>query len=133
MIRRKKKTSPMIPVAAMSDIAFLLIIFFMLTSNFVKEKDIKFTPAKSADIERVKPSTISVIIDKNKDVYIQGQRCSSGAVEPMIRNLLEDKNIPKRVMLTVDKDITAKVYYPVLLALGDAKVTITTIGEKTGK
>lgn len=134
MIRRKKKSMPMIPVAAMSDIAFLLIIFFMLTSNFIKEKDIKFTPAKSADIERIKASTVSVIIDEKGDVYVQGQPCPTMAVESKVREILAGKSGDDRmVMLKVDKAITEETYFPVLLALSDADVKITTIGEKTGK
>ena len=40
----------MIPIASMGDIAFLLIIFFMLTSNFIQEAHIRLTPASAADV-----------------------------------------------------------------------------------
>ena len=35
-IRRRKKPSLVLPLSSMGDIAFLLIIFFMLASNFMK-------------------------------------------------------------------------------------------------
>ena len=131
MIRRKKRIAPMVPVAAMADIAFLLIIFFMLTSNFLKEKDIEFDLAKSVDIKQLKASSISVIIDKKGDVYVQGKLCAAGMVESKVRELLETKKDKKKlVLLKVDKDIPEETYYPVLLALSDADAEIATVAEK---
>lgn len=132
MIRRKKRTTEMVPVAAMADIAFLLIIFFMLTSNFIKEKDIKYDLATSMDIKQFKATAVSVIIDENSDVHIQGKLCSAGMVESEVRDLMEGKKGDDRlVMLKVDKNIPEEIFYSVLLALTDADVKIATIGKKT--
>jgi len=37
-VRRKRKSLPEIPTASMADVAFLLIIFFLVTTSFMKEK-----------------------------------------------------------------------------------------------
>ena len=40
-IKSRHKTSPEFSMASMSDLVFLLLIFFMLTSNFVQQAGIK--------------------------------------------------------------------------------------------
>jgi len=37
-VRQKRKSLPEIPTASMADVAFLLIIFFLVTTSFMKEK-----------------------------------------------------------------------------------------------
>ena len=38
MLKKRAKAPPEIPTASMADVAFLLIIFFLVTTNFIKEK-----------------------------------------------------------------------------------------------
>lgn len=37
-MKRKTKVSPEIPTSSMADIAFLLLVFFLVTTNFMEEK-----------------------------------------------------------------------------------------------
>ena len=49
---KKKKSSPEIPTSSMADIAFLLIVFFMVTSVFSVTRGLEFQlprPTESAD------------------------------------------------------------------------------------
>ena len=119
----------MVPVAAMADIAFLLIIFFMLTSNFIKEKDLMIKLATSSDIERLKPSLVSVVVDIQGNVLLQGQPCSTTMLESAVRALLAGKK-QRIIMLKVDKDLPEQQFFPVLLAISDAEAQIALIGEK---
>ena len=51
-LRSRLKMENTIPLASMADVAFLLIIFFMLTSTFAKDigLDVSLPKAKTADI-----------------------------------------------------------------------------------
>ena len=51
-IRKRKKPSLVLPLSSMGDIAFLLIIFFMLASNFMKTANVDLEEAHAADLER---------------------------------------------------------------------------------
>lgn len=50
-----KKTKPKneIPTASMSDISFLLLLFFMVSTVFVKEKGLKIAYAQAESIEKI--------------------------------------------------------------------------------
>ncbi|MCD6382704.1 MAG: biopolymer transporter ExbD, partial [Candidatus Hydrothermae bacterium] len=52
-IRQKKEMKVVIPTASTSDIAFLLIIFFMLTTVFRKELGLKVTLPQAKRTERI--------------------------------------------------------------------------------
>ena len=86
MIKRKRrKMAIMVPIASMGDIAFLLIIFFILASNFAKEAHIDFDPAKSPDIEKMERSQVSVTVDKDGQVWLQGEECPVDLLEGVKR------------------------------------------------
>ena len=55
-IRRRKKPSLVLPLSSMGDIAFLLIIFFMLASNFMKTNKVELEKPASPDLEQQEPA-----------------------------------------------------------------------------
>jgi biopolymer transport protein ExbD len=123
----------MIPLASMGDIAFLLIIFFMLTSNFIKEAHIKVTPPASPDIEVLKESRVSLSMDEEGNVWLQGQPCPQALIESATETLLENQE-DKVVVLKIDKGLTQEQFGPVLMALSKAGAEIALVGTKeTGR
>ena len=49
LLKKRQKRNPEIPTASMADIAFLLLIFFMLTTSFLQTQSLSVvTPAPSA-------------------------------------------------------------------------------------
>ena len=119
----------MIPIASMGDIAFLLIIFFMLTSNFIQEAHIRLTPASAADVSALKTSPVTVSMDLDGEVWLQGQVCPVEALEFEVSALLEGKD-NRLVVVKVDKDLPESRYGPVLMALSKAGADIGLIGRK---
>ncbi|MCJ8330355.1 MAG: biopolymer transporter ExbD [Lentisphaeria bacterium] len=128
-MKRRKRKMPMIPLSSMGDIAFLLIIFFILTSNFMKEKDLKYTRAQSEDIDKLQPSQISVVIDEKGVLFFNGEETQTSALEDQVRTMIAELNNPK-VQFKVDKDIPHKNYADVLLKLSAAEAEISLVGEK---
>jgi biopolymer transport protein ExbD len=130
MINRKRRKMPMaVSVASMGDIAFLLIIFFILASNFAQEAHIDLDTAKSPDIEKIKRSQVSVAVDKDGQIYLQGEECPVDLLDGGVKALLEGED-NKVVMLTVHRELPHDVYGPVFLKLSEAGAEIALIGEK---
>ena len=73
MIRRRRRIPVVVPVASMGDIAFLLIIFFMLTSNFMKNRAIELEDARSPDIDVLKKTQVTVTLDEDNFLRLQGE------------------------------------------------------------
>ncbi|RLD59219.1 MAG: biopolymer transporter ExbD [Bacteroidetes bacterium] len=65
-IEKKNKPSTEIPNASMSDIAFLLLIFFMVSTVFVKEKGLKVILPHASSIEKI-PRTHAATIYLNQN------------------------------------------------------------------
>jgi len=130
--RKKKSNLIMVPVASMGDIAFLLIIFFMLTSNFMKESDIKLEEAQAPDIEEMKDSQLSVSIDEEGKVYLQGAEISVKNLKFEVESYIADKD-DKTVMLKIDKNLKQEQFGDVFLELSNSGAEIALIGIKAGK
>jgi len=113
----------------MGDIAFLLTIFFILTTNFVRERNIQLKDPMSRDIKPLKEPQVFVSVDKLGNIWLQGQMTSPEALESQVKSLTAAKN-DKRVKLRVDKDLPQEKYGPVFLALSRAGVEIALVGTE---
>lgn len=67
-LKRKNKISPAFSMASMTDIIFLLLIFFMITSTMVSPNAIKVLLPQGKQQTSAKPLT-RVIIDKELNYY----------------------------------------------------------------
>lgn len=134
MRRRITKSSPSIPTASMGDIAFLLIIFFMVCSNFAKEAHINLKPPKAADLGEIKETPVSVIISQEGALYLQGRQVpDAAAIEWGITGLLKDKPGEKErtVLFKCDATVSREIFEPVLDAIARGGGLIAAIGDKT--
>ena len=130
-IRRKKRQSLVIPMTSFGDIAFLLIIFFMVASVFMRESHIKVTPAKSPDVDKAKVR-ISVVMDSEGKVWVDGEQCPVDSLESVVAAMLQDRS-DKTVTLKIDKDRLQKEYGSVIKSIADAGSDVVLFGEKEGK
>lgn len=71
-----KRNSTWIDMTAMCDVAFLLLTFFMLTSNFTKKEPVLVaTPTSISEIKIPETNIMTILIDSSGKVYfgIDGQ------------------------------------------------------------
>ena len=68
MLKRRTKISPNFSMASMTDVIFLLLIFFMITSTVVSPNAIKVLLPQGKQQTSAKPLT-RVIIDKDLNFY----------------------------------------------------------------
>jgi biopolymer transport protein ExbD len=130
--RRRRKSALMVPTASMGDIAFLLIIFFMVCSNFMKEANVLLEPPRSPQIERIKESMVSVSVDQEARLYLNGKLVQDAvAVEYGVRALIENARSREGriVMFKCDQAVDKKDYEPVLDAIAKAGGIIAAVGE----
>jgi biopolymer transport protein ExbD len=130
---RPRRREINIPTVSMGDIAFLLTIFFMLCSNFVKEAGIQWNPARAADVQTLKESRVSVSIDENGSIRLQGQLVPDAAsVEQGVSALLGARTGPEArlVMFKCDRGVDKAVFEPVIAAIARAGGTLVAVGEK---
>ncbi len=129
MIKRRKKSIPIIPTASMGDIAFLLIIFFMLASTFMKSANVTAQEPASPDVEPQEPALVSVIMDQDGKLWLQGVEIGQSELAGGVQLAVgEDRKKP--VHVKIDKTRTAADFLPVIQALSEAGVRIMLTGAR---
>jgi len=128
-VKRKKRMRTLVPTTSMADIAFLLNIFFMVTSNFIKEAHIEINQPSSPEIDAMKESQISVTMDRNGELWLQGKPCPAEILEEGVRALILE-HADKLVMVKIDKDVRQEKYGPVFMALSKAGAELALVGQK---
>lgn len=68
-LKQRFKIEPTFSMASMTDVIFLLLIFFMITSTIVVPNSIKVLLPKSQQQAQAKPLT-RITIDKNLNYYV---------------------------------------------------------------
>ncbi|MEO0240920.1 MAG: biopolymer transporter ExbD [candidate division WOR-3 bacterium] len=130
-IKRIGKPKVIIPTASMADIAFLLIIFFMLTTVFRKERGQKIILPSAKSTERIlKRKHLSYIwLTKDGKIFVMDQRVSPKRISYDFRlRVLEDPNLI--VMLMFDKNVKYLYVDSILEALREARALRVTFSTE---
>jgi len=125
-IKGRNKINPNFNMSSMTDIVFLLLIFFMITSTLVTTSALDIVlPKSSGKTENKK--TVSVTISKNLVFYINKKRTNENRLEPKLSSILEGNKYPTIVLraevgVPIEKavkvmDIANRHKYKVILAV----------------
>ncbi|MBR6249598.1 MAG: biopolymer transporter ExbD [Bacteroidales bacterium] len=124
-LKRRSKISSAFSMSSMTDIVFLLLIFFMLTSTLVHPNALKLLLPQSANQTSAKPQT-SLSITKDLRYAVEGRyvkfeeiegalQAKLGQNEDMYIALHVDENVPMREVVKV-MNIAKKNKYKLILA-----------------
>ncbi len=132
--RKKKRQLITVPIASMGDIAFLLIIFFLVCSEAVKDNSkVPVALPFSEHVEKTKATVVArVTIDETGDIHFDGARVDSAkdvewGVRALLTNTVSDDQ--RHVQFKCDKSQPKEVFQPVLQAIAEAGGIIEAVGE----
>jgi len=124
--KSKHRVEPMFSMSSMTDIIFLLLIFFMLTSSFITPSGlpVNLPTSKASTVELQK---VSVTITEGLDYYVGDKKVSRNMLEPELRSSLTEGQ--GSVVLHVDKSVPTEhfVYVAGIATSLEAKVSIATL------
>ena len=102
-LRGRNKISPEFSMSSMTDVVFLLLIFFMLTSPVITPEalDLILPKAKGKTTSK---QTLSVSITKDLQVYINSERISSSSLESTLKSRLAGEEDPT-IILRVEEGV----------------------------
>lgn len=110
-LRSKNKVSANFSMSSMTDIVFLLLIFFMLTSTLVSPNALKLLLPNSK-AKTLEKQTISVSITPEIEYYIEDQKFPFDQLENQLKQRLANEQEPAIVLhadKTVDIEFAVKV------------------------
>ena len=104
MRRRKKiyQEETGLDLTPMLDIVFIMLIFFIVTTSFVKESGIEVNRPNAETAERNEKGNILVAISENNEIYIDRRKVELSAIRPNIIRLRAE-NPEGAVIIQADK------------------------------
>jgi len=134
-LRRKKRREGEVDVSSFSDVAFLLIIFFILTTTFkvMGGQELNIPSGEDSDSKDQKQLTIN--LSGNKILY--GEESKSSLTLRQLRVRLADEELSTKkeekrmVVLESDANVVYQRYYNVMLAIRDADGIVALIEKET--
>ncbi len=105
-LRKRSKISAEFSMASMTDLVFLLLIFFMITSTLVHPNALKLLLPQSQNQTSAKPLT-TLSITKDLKYYIETKQVRFEEIEPLLQKKL-GQNPDIYISLHVDESVPMK-------------------------
>lgn len=102
-IKRKSKINPNFNMSSMTDIFFLLLLFFMISSTLINPNALKLLLPKSTNQTSDKPVVV-VSIDKNYTFYLNEKVIPFSMLERRLVEELKEQEDPC-ISLQADKSV----------------------------
>lgn len=114
LAKRRKGPSSDIPTSSMADIAFLLIVFFLVTTTMNMDKGLGLVlPPMGSTKEIPKKNICHIWINAAGEIALEGALTPFTALRPQVaRRLAENKNLI--VSLKADRETDYRVFIDVL-------------------
>ncbi len=124
LLETRKKRDPFIPQCSMADIAFLLLTFFLVTTNLNMDKGLGLTlPAKGQAKPIPKKNIASLLINASGNVMLDEQEIAIPSIKDVIKQRLL-QNPLLIVSIKTDNKTKYQVFMSVLdqvqMAMGES-------------
>ena len=128
-LKASNKINPLFSMSSMTDIIFLLLIFFMLTASFVTPSGLPVN-LPSSKSSKIVIQKVSITITKDLKYFVNEKESSKDNLEIMLRDAIGDKE--GLVVLHCDKDVPVEELVNIagIATSLEAKITIATKPKK---
>ncbi len=103
-LKGRNKISPEFSMSSMTDIVFLLLIFFMLTANSPNALDLLLPKARG---KSTNTQNVSVTINKNLEYFVNKQQINGEYIEIELKKALEGQEKPT-IILRAEESVAIK-------------------------
>ena len=124
-IQARNKVDPAFSMASMTDLIFLLLIFFMLTSSFVTPSGLPVNLPSSV-ASTIEVQKVSITVTKDLQFYVNDKKVTKATLEGELKSRLAgNKGV---VILHIDESVPTRemVFVAGVATKLEAKVSIAT-------
>lgn len=129
VVEKKRERNSEIPTASLADIAFLVLIFFLVSSTIDVDKGIGLVlPAKGETKDIRQKNIASLLINAEGEVLLDGEMVAI----PMIKSIVREKiALNEKLIISVktDPDTEYQIYIKVMDQLKQAGATRISLAE----
>ncbi len=132
LVEKKKSRNSDIPMASLADIAFLLLIFFLVTTTIDVDRGIGLSlPAKGEETEVRTKNITNLLINAQGEILLDNEIIAINEIALRIEQKIQE-NPNLIVSVKTDRVTKYDVFVHVLDELKVAKATRISIAEPTG-
>ena len=91
-----------VDISPLIDCVFILLIFFIVTTTFVKETGVEVNKPQAASAAQLERNSIMLALTKEGQVVYGGQQIGFSGVRPLVRRQLQKEQVP--VIIKADQD-----------------------------
>ena len=133
MIRRRPRAAneATVDLTPMIDMTFILLIFFMVSTTFVKDMKIDLNRPGAQATTVASTKAIRLYIDRQGETYLDGEPIRSWVIQSRVRDLLSGMT-QKSVLVVTDANVPSQKLIDVVDAArlaGAEDVGVATVAE----
>lgn len=102
--RQRKSQEIGVDMSPLIDMVFILLIFFMVSSTFVKDMKLDLNRPGASSASKASSKVIRVYIDKAGDTYVDAQPVKIWAIQGKLRDMLR-ASAERSVLVVTDDGI----------------------------
>lgn len=102
-----------IDMSPLIDMVFILLIFFMVTTTFVKDMKLELNRPSASSATSASTKSIRVFIDKFGDIFVDNQPVRIYSLQSKLRDMLR-VSTDKTILVVTDETVEAKVVLEVI-------------------
>ncbi|HBS05830.1 MAG TPA: hypothetical protein DEA96_12745 [Leptospiraceae bacterium] len=133
---RKRRKGESIPLAAMGDIAFLLLVFYMATTMVTDQKPREVDVPAAESPSQASPYPLIIYVDRSlgeKELaYFFNETVSISQLPSLVRQKATEAPGPVRVYLSISRDLPYRTMDTVIQRLKDAGIENLVITTREG-
>jgi biopolymer transport protein ExbD len=122
-LKRKSKAASEIPSSSLADMAFLLLIFFMVSTTFRREeeRDVTFPEAQATQrLDEPRKNILHLFVEEDGSIFINDARVPPENVSNVIGPIYAESDRRLVVVLRGDRDVPYRVIDAVQKELQEA-------------
>ena len=102
--RESKETVQDLNISPLIDMVFILLIFFMVSTTFVKDMKLDLERPAASSSSTASTKAVRLYIDNTGEVYLDGESIRSWVIQSRLRDLLKTKT-QKSVLVVTDENV----------------------------
>ena len=103
----RSPTTETIDISPLIDMVFILLIFFMVSTTFVKDMDLDINRPNAESADRASPDAVRLYIDGQGDTYLDGDPVRTWMIQNRLRDLMQASG-SESVLLVTDENVPAR-------------------------
>ncbi|HOP21837.1 MAG TPA: biopolymer transporter ExbD [Gammaproteobacteria bacterium] len=102
--RESKETVQDLNISPLIDMVFILLIFFMVSTTFVKDMKLDLDRPSASSSNTASTKAVRLYIDNSGNTYIDGENVRMWVIQSRLRDMLKSKT-QKSVLVVTDENV----------------------------